>query len=135
MLLFYLGQVSGNHNTTFISSGQVMNFSGDVIVVCVSQTSHGSDEVERDDGFGNPVQEEATETAPFFQTSLRSQGDYISHCTLQDETLPVQEAMEEQSLGKWKADGGFALFYVTSEIIAIVWVPMLSFDYTNQPQH
>ncbi|XP_005912120.1 tumor necrosis factor receptor superfamily member 11A [Haplochromis burtoni] len=94
------GQVSGNHNTTFISSGQVMNFSGDVIVVCVSQTSHGSDEVERDDGFGNPVQEEATETAPFFQTSLRSQGDYISHCTLQDETLPVQEAMEEQSLGK-----------------------------------
>ncbi|XP_006794745.1 tumor necrosis factor receptor superfamily member 11A [Neolamprologus brichardi] len=94
------GQVSGNHNTTFISSGQVMNFSGDVIVVCVSQTSHGSDEVERDDGFGNPVQEEATETAPFFQSSLRSQGDYISHCTLQDETLPVQEAMEEQSLGK-----------------------------------
>uniref|UniRef100_A0A3Q4GDH2 Tumor necrosis factor receptor superfamily, member 11a, NFKB activator n=1 Tax=Neolamprologus brichardi TaxID=32507 RepID=A0A3Q4GDH2_NEOBR len=100
VLLFYLGQVSGNHNTTFISSGQVMNFSGDVIVVCVSQTSHGSDEVERDDGFGNPVQEEATETAPFFQSSLRSQGDYISHCTLQDETLPVQEAMEEQSLGK-----------------------------------
>ncbi|XP_039473565.1 tumor necrosis factor receptor superfamily member 11A isoform X2 [Oreochromis aureus] len=94
------GQVSGNHNTTFISSGQVMNFSGDVIVVCVSQTSHGRDEVERDDGFGNPVQEEATETAPFFQSSLRSQGDYISHCTLQDETLPVQEAMEEQSLGK-----------------------------------
>lgn len=94
------GQVSGNHNTTFISSGQVMNFSGDVIVVCVSQTSRGSDEVERDDGFGNPVQEEATETAPFFQSSLRSQGDYISHCTLQDETLPVQEAMEEQSLGK-----------------------------------
>ncbi|XP_063339996.1 tumor necrosis factor receptor superfamily member 11A [Pelmatolapia mariae] len=94
------GQVSGNHNTTFISSGQVMNFSGDVIVVCVSQTSQGSDEVERDDGFGNPVQEEATETAPFFQSSLRSQGDYISHCTLQDETLPVQEAMEEQSLGK-----------------------------------
>uniref|UniRef100_A0A669E3P5 Tumor necrosis factor receptor superfamily, member 11a, NFKB activator n=1 Tax=Oreochromis niloticus TaxID=8128 RepID=A0A669E3P5_ORENI len=94
------GQVSGNHNTTFISSGQVMNFSGDVIVVCVSQTSHSRDEVERDDGFGNPVQEEATETAPFFQSSLRSQGDYISHCTLQDETLPVQEAMEEQSLGK-----------------------------------
>lgn len=113
MLLFYLGQVSGNHNTTFISSGQVMNFSGDVIVVCVSQTSHGSDEVERDDGFGNPVQEEATETAPFFQTSLRSQGDYISHCTLQDETLPVQEAMEEQSLGKWKADGGFALCFMS----------------------
>ncbi|XP_030612572.1 tumor necrosis factor receptor superfamily member 11A isoform X2 [Archocentrus centrarchus] len=94
------GQVSGNHNTTFISSGQVMNFSGDVIVVCVSQTSHGSDEVGQDDGFGNPVQEEASETAPFFQSSLRSQGNSITHCTLQDETLPVQEVMVERSLGK-----------------------------------
>uniref|UniRef100_A0A3Q0QTQ1 Tumor necrosis factor receptor superfamily, member 11a, NFKB activator n=1 Tax=Amphilophus citrinellus TaxID=61819 RepID=A0A3Q0QTQ1_AMPCI len=100
VFLFYLGQVSGNHNTTFISSGQVMNFSGDVIVVCVSQTSHGSDEVGQDDGFGNPVQEEASETAPFFQSSLRSQGNSITHCTLQDETLPVQEVMVERSLGK-----------------------------------
>lgn len=77
-----------------------MNFSGEVIVVCVSQTSHGSDEVGQDDGFGNPIQEEASETAPFFQSSLRSQGNSISHRTLQDETLPVQEAMAERSLGK-----------------------------------
>ncbi|XP_070708798.1 tumor necrosis factor receptor superfamily member 11A [Pempheris klunzingeri] len=93
------GQVSGNNNTTFISSGQVMNFSGDVIVVYVSQTSSGSDKAGQDDTFGSPVQEEATETAPFFQSNLRSQGDSISHCTLQDETLPVQE-LEEQPLGK-----------------------------------
>ncbi|XP_008304688.1 tumor necrosis factor receptor superfamily member 11A [Stegastes partitus] len=94
------GQVSGNHNTTFISSGQVMNFSGDVIVVYVSQTSHGSDCVGQDDAFGSPVQEEANETALFFQSSLRSQGDSISHSTLQDETLPVQEGVEERPLGK-----------------------------------
>ncbi|XP_044031487.1 tumor necrosis factor receptor superfamily member 11A isoform X2 [Siniperca chuatsi] len=94
------GQVSGNHNTTFISSGQVMNFSGDVIVVYVSQTSLGSDGAGQDDAFGSPVQEEANETAPFFQSCLRSQGDSISYSTLQDETLPVQEAMEERPMAK-----------------------------------
>uniref|UniRef100_UPI0037E9C105 tumor necrosis factor receptor superfamily member 11A n=1 Tax=Semicossyphus pulcher TaxID=241346 RepID=UPI0037E9C105 len=94
------GQVSGNHNTTFISSGQVMNFSGEVIVVYVSQTSLGSDGVEQDDAFGSPVQEEANVTAPFFQSSLRSQGDSYSQRTLQEETLPVQEAMVERHLGK-----------------------------------
>lgn len=94
------GQVSGNNNTTFISSGQVMNFSGDVIVVYVSQTSLGSEETGQDHAFGSPVQEEANETAPFFQSSLRSQGDSVSYSTLQDETLPVQEAMEERPLGK-----------------------------------
>lgn len=97
---FHSGQVSGNHNTTFISSGQVMNFSGDVIVVYVSQTSLGSDGAGQDDAFGSPVQEEANETAPFFQSSLRSQGDSISYNTSQDETLPVQEVMEERPLGK-----------------------------------
>ncbi|XP_040921415.1 tumor necrosis factor receptor superfamily member 11A [Toxotes jaculatrix] len=94
------GQVSGNHNTTFISSGQVMNFSGDVIVVYVSQTSVGSDGVGQDDAFGSPVQEEANETGPFFQGSLGSQGESSSHVTLQDETLPVQEVMEERALVK-----------------------------------
>uniref|UniRef100_A0A8C9X3T8 Tumor necrosis factor receptor superfamily, member 11a, NFKB activator n=1 Tax=Sander lucioperca TaxID=283035 RepID=A0A8C9X3T8_SANLU len=82
-------QVSGNHNTTFISSGQVMNFSGDVIVVYVSQTSLGSDGAGQDDAFGRPVQEEANETAPFFQSSLRSQRDSICQSTLQDDTLWV----------------------------------------------
>ncbi|XP_029313661.1 LOW QUALITY PROTEIN: tumor necrosis factor receptor superfamily member 11A [Cottoperca gobio] len=94
------GQVSGNHNTTFISSGQVMNFSGDVIVVYVSQTSLGSDGAGQDDGFGSPVQEEANETALFFQSSLRSQGDSITQSTWQDETLPAQEVTEERPLGK-----------------------------------
>lgn len=92
---FHSGQVSGNHNTTFISSGQVMNFSGDVIVVYVSQTSVGSDGTEQDDAFRSPVQEEANETAQFFQSCPRSQVDSVSHNALEDETLPVQEVMEE----------------------------------------
>ncbi|XP_049475732.1 tumor necrosis factor receptor superfamily member 11A isoform X3 [Panthera uncia] len=33
------GNVTGNSNSTFISSGQVMNFKGDIIVVYVSQNS------------------------------------------------------------------------------------------------
>ncbi|KAM9827604.1 uncharacterized protein tnfrsf11a [Neosynchiropus ocellatus] len=83
------GQVSGSHNTTFISSGQVMNFSGDVIVVYVSQMSLGSDGAGRDDDFGSPVQEEANETALFSQSSTRTIED-----SLQDQTLPIQEVME-----------------------------------------
>ncbi|XP_012932716.1 tumor necrosis factor receptor superfamily member 11A isoform X1 [Heterocephalus glaber] len=55
------GNVTGNSNSTFISSGQVMNFKGDIIVVYVSQTSQegaagpggaGAEPV------GHPVQEE-----------------------------------------------------------------------------
>ncbi|TNN86566.1 Tumor necrosis factor receptor superfamily member 5 [Liparis tanakae] len=94
------GQVSGSHNTTFISSGQVMNFSGDVIVVYVSQTSLGSEGAGPDDAFGSPVQEQANETALFFQSGPRPQGDSVSQSTLQDETLPVQEVMEERPPGK-----------------------------------
>ncbi|XP_061111519.1 tumor necrosis factor receptor superfamily member 11A-like [Conger conger] len=51
------GHVTGNNNTTFISNGQVMNFSGDVIVVYVGQDSQGDGE-DLDDAFPNPVQEE-----------------------------------------------------------------------------
>ncbi|KAM7370022.1 hypothetical protein PAMP_011308 [Pampus punctatissimus] len=94
------GQVSGNHNTTFISSGQVMNFSSDVIIVYVSQTSFGSDGAELDDAFSRPVQEEANETVQFFESSLSTSGDTITHSTLQEETLLVREVTEEQPHGK-----------------------------------
>uniref|UniRef100_A0A8B9XYP2 Tumor necrosis factor receptor superfamily member 5 n=1 Tax=Bos mutus grunniens TaxID=30521 RepID=A0A8B9XYP2_BOSMU len=57
------GSVTGNSNSTFISSGQVMNFKGDIIVVYVSQNSQegpagpggGSGEPA-----GRPVQEESS---------------------------------------------------------------------------
>lgn len=94
-----------------------MNFSGDVIVVYVSQTSLGSDGAGQDDAFGSPVQEEANETAPFFQSSLRSQGDSISQCTLQDETLPVQEVMEKRPPGKWEVISG--CLFVRTVIISV----------------
>ncbi|CAB1446117.1 unnamed protein product [Pleuronectes platessa] len=94
------GQVSGNNNTTFISSGQVMNFSGEVIVVYVSQTSVGSDGGGADDAFRSPVQEEANVTAPYVQRAARSRGDCLSRVTVQDETLPVQEVMAERPPGK-----------------------------------
>ncbi|XP_073069281.1 tumor necrosis factor receptor superfamily member 11A isoform X2 [Manis javanica] len=56
------GTVTGNSNSTFISSGQVMNFKGDIIVVYVSQNSQegaagpggGAGEP-----VGRPVQEES----------------------------------------------------------------------------
>lgn len=54
------GNVTGNSNSTFISSGQVMNFKGDIIVVYVSQTSQegpGPAEPEPEP-VGRPVQEE-----------------------------------------------------------------------------
>lgn len=87
-------QVSGSNNTTFISRGQVMNFSGEVIVVYVGRPSPGGEGAEQDDVFGNPVQEEASEAARRFHSVPGAQADSISHDASQDETLPVQEAME-----------------------------------------
>lgn len=96
-----------------------MNFSGDVIVVYVSQTSLGSDGAEQDNAFGSPVQEEANETAQFFQSCPRSQVDSVSHNALQDETLPVQEVMEEWPLvGKWNVTSG--CLFVSTVIISII---------------
>ncbi|KAM9436707.1 tumor necrosis factor receptor superfamily member 11A isoform 1-T1 [Clarias gariepinus] len=54
-------QVTGNNNTTFISTGQVMNFTGDVIMVYVSQTSLGSSGDE--EPYASPVQEQSAECA------------------------------------------------------------------------
>ncbi|XP_037662199.1 tumor necrosis factor receptor superfamily member 11A isoform X2 [Choloepus didactylus] len=56
------GNVTGNSNSTFISSGQVMNFKGDIIVVYVSQTSQegaaGPGAGGPGEPAGHPVQEE-----------------------------------------------------------------------------
>lgn len=72
-----------------------MNFSGDVIVVYVGQTSLDGDGAEQDAAFGSPVQEEANETATFFQSRPDSRVTSISRCALQNETLPIQEVMVE----------------------------------------
>ncbi|XP_053169527.1 tumor necrosis factor receptor superfamily member 11A [Hemicordylus capensis] len=54
------GNVSGYGNSTFISSGQVMNFKGEIIVVYVSQNSQegSTSSGATDDNLGSPVQEE-----------------------------------------------------------------------------
>ncbi|XP_074239393.1 tumor necrosis factor receptor superfamily member 11A [Saimiri boliviensis] len=57
------GNVTGNSNSTFISSGQVMNFKGDIIVVYVSQTSQegapaAAAAAAAEEPVGRPVQEE-----------------------------------------------------------------------------
>ncbi|XP_045566524.1 tumor necrosis factor receptor superfamily member 11A [Salmo salar] len=100
------GQVTGNNNTTFISSGQVMNFNADVIVVYVSQTSLGNEGEGPDDVFGSPVQEQANESAPMIQSSISSKS--VSHSSvvssvnsithnplLQEDNLPVQEVTDQ----------------------------------------
>ncbi|XP_029513042.1 uncharacterized protein LOC115127574 isoform X2 [Oncorhynchus nerka] len=100
------GQVTGNNNTTFISSGQVMNFNADVIVVYVSQTSLGNEGEGPDDAFGSPVQEQANERAPMFQSSISSKSvshssvassvNSITHNPLwQEDNLPVQEVTDQ----------------------------------------
>uniref|UniRef100_A0A8C7G5J4 Tumor necrosis factor receptor superfamily, member 11a, NFKB activator n=1 Tax=Oncorhynchus kisutch TaxID=8019 RepID=A0A8C7G5J4_ONCKI len=100
------GQVTGNNNTTFISSGQVMNFNADVIVVYVSQTSLGNEGEGPDDAFGSPVQEQANERAPMFQSSISSKSvshssvassvNSITHSPLrQEDNLPVQEVTDQ----------------------------------------
>ncbi|KAJ6654690.1 hypothetical protein lerEdw1_006650, partial [Lerista edwardsae] len=54
------GNVSGHGNSTFISSGQVMNFKGEIIVVYVSQNSQegSTSSGATEDNLGCPVQEE-----------------------------------------------------------------------------
>ncbi|XP_030121260.4 tumor necrosis factor receptor superfamily member 11A isoform X1 [Taeniopygia guttata] len=55
------GNVTGNSNSTFISSGQVMNFKGDIIVVYLSQNSQEGTAASSglsEENVGSPVQEE-----------------------------------------------------------------------------
>ncbi|CAL8292965.1 unnamed protein product [Lota lota] len=103
------GQVTGNHNTTFISSGQVMNFSGDVIVVYVSQSSAGDEDPGT--AFGSPVQEQANDSLRSCQPQHHvTPGDSIAQNACQASTLPVQEVMADWPRGKslvfprWSSD-------------------------------
>lgn len=97
------GNVTGNSNSTFISSGQVMNFKGDIIVVYVSQTSQegpGPAEPEQEP-VGRPVQEETLArrdsfagTAPCFpntHTTGAGKQEKGASRTEDGTTRPVQE--------------------------------------------
>ncbi|XP_028659769.1 tumor necrosis factor receptor superfamily member 11A isoform X1 [Erpetoichthys calabaricus] len=99
------GNVMGNNNTTFISNGKVMNFSGEVIFVYVSQMSqNGSERTEED--VGSPVQEESTDSS--FQGEAKQAYNHMSEenisYPLQEESLhrndrlPIQEESKEWML-------------------------------------
>lgn len=92
------GQVTGNNNTTFISSGQVMNFSGEVIVVYVSQTSLGSSG-GTDEPFSCPVQEESNEDS--LQNQPKSNSSTAPPAKTRnarlEKQLPVQEMTSDLS--------------------------------------
>uniref|UniRef100_A0A673H5A5 Tumor necrosis factor receptor superfamily, member 11a, NFKB activator n=1 Tax=Sinocyclocheilus rhinocerous TaxID=307959 RepID=A0A673H5A5_9TELE len=95
------GQVTGNNNTTFISSGQVMNFSGEVIVVYVSQTSLGSSG-GTDEPFSCPVQEESNDDG--FQSEPKSNITATPQAKSRnghlEKHLPVQEMTNDWSWQK-----------------------------------
>lgn len=99
--LFLSGQVTGNNNTTFISSGQVMNFSGEVIVVYVSQTSLGSSG-GTDEPFSCPVQEESNDDS--FQSEPKSNITTTPQAKSRsghlEKHLPVQEMTNDWSWQK-----------------------------------
>ncbi|OBS82488.1 hypothetical protein A6R68_23525, partial [Neotoma lepida] len=97
------GNVTGNSNSTFISSGQVMNFKGDIIVVYVSQTSQegpGPADPEPEP-VGRPVQEETLARRDSFAgTGLRFPDKRTTGAELQEQgasgrkdgtSRPVQE--------------------------------------------
>ncbi|KAJ8376561.1 hypothetical protein SKAU_G00071410 [Synaphobranchus kaupii] len=85
------GHVTGNNNTTFISNGQVMNFSGDVIVVYVSQNSQSSGGGP-EEAFCSPVQEESSEED--FQGVTKPKMNTVPQ---EDVPHPLQEQTHQQS--------------------------------------
>lgn len=88
------GNVTGNSNSTFISSGQVMNFKGDIIVVYVSQTSQegpGPAEPEPEP-VGRPVQEETLARRDSFAgTAPRFPDACATRAGLQEQGAPGQK--------------------------------------------
>ncbi|MBN3270622.1 TNR11 factor, partial [Polyodon spathula] len=87
------GNVTGNKNTTFISNGQVMNFSGDVIVVYVSQNSQTSTD-RTEETFGSPVQEENSGGSP--KDDTKQEQDDLPQVNI---AYPLQEGAQRRKEG------------------------------------
>ncbi|XP_052592441.1 tumor necrosis factor receptor superfamily member 11A isoform X3 [Peromyscus californicus insignis] len=111
------GNVTGNSNSTFISSGQVMNFKGDIIVVYVSQTSQegpGPAEPEPEP-VGRPVQEETLASRDSFAgTAPRFPDTHATGAGLQEQgasrtkdgtSRPVQEQGGVQASPRTRGSG------------------------------
>nr|XP_033790882.1 tumor necrosis factor receptor superfamily member 11A isoform X2 [Geotrypetes seraphini] len=95
------GNVTGNSNSTFISSGQVMNFKGDIIVVYVSQNSQEAPAASGtcDGNMGSPVQEENQYRCDSFVANTQlhhtKSSDTYQACTTEGKELNS----ERRSLG------------------------------------
>ncbi|XP_063087593.1 tumor necrosis factor receptor superfamily member 11A isoform X1 [Cavia porcellus] len=90
------GTVTGNSNSTFISSGQVMNFKGDIIVVYVSQTSQEGAAGPAGAGaepVGRPVQEETLARCDSFAGNAPRFADTVAEALREpgEASRPVQE--------------------------------------------
>ncbi|KAK6490404.1 tumor necrosis factor receptor superfamily member 11A-like [Huso huso] len=87
------GNMTGNKNTTFISNGQVMNFSGDVIVVYVSQNSQTSTG-RTEETFGCPVQEE--NSGGISEDDTKQEQDDLPQVNI---AYPLQEGTQHRKEG------------------------------------
>ncbi|XP_077209538.1 tumor necrosis factor receptor superfamily member 11A [Paroedura picta] len=99
------GNVTGNSNSTFISSGQVMNFKGDIIVVYVSQNSQeGSAPPGATEGnLGSPVQEENLDRCETFAGNVHQYKEKCaemgSYCSPESGAGPWPAGEEERPPG------------------------------------
>ncbi|NWS66395.1 TNR11 factor, partial [Crotophaga sulcirostris] len=82
------GNVTGNSNSTFISSGQVMNFKGDIIVVYLSQNSQEGTTASgpSEENVGSPVQEENLHRCETFAGNIQH---YKEKCAELQGTCPA----------------------------------------------
>lgn len=96
-----LGNVTGNSNSTFISSGQVMNFKGDIIVVYVSQNSQEGSTAPgaAEDNLGSPVQEENLNRCETFAGNLHQ---YKEKCAEMDSYHSAESEGGASSAGEYK---------------------------------
>ncbi|XP_067323628.1 tumor necrosis factor receptor superfamily member 11A isoform X2 [Anolis sagrei] len=99
------GNVTGNGNSTFISSGQVMNFKGEIIVVYVSQNSQeGSmSPGSSDDSLGSPVQEENPNRCETFAGNVHQ---YKEKCAEMNSPHSMSSCEPASTVGGFKRTSG-----------------------------
>ncbi|NXI35568.1 TNR11 factor, partial [Galbula dea] len=93
------GNVTGNSNSTFISSGQVMNFKGDIIVVYLSQNSQEGAVASglSEENVGSPVQEENLSRCETFAGNAQH---YKEKCAELQGTCPAAGSGEPLRLAR-----------------------------------
>ncbi|XP_059562248.1 tumor necrosis factor receptor superfamily member 11A isoform X2 [Myotis daubentonii] len=98
------GNVTGNSNSTFISSGQVMNFKGDIIVVYVSQNSQEGP-AGPGGGAGEPVGHPVQEESPPCCDSFAGLGPRFPDTCRAPEPDKASRPVQEQGEAEARAPG------------------------------